>query len=162
MRVVLLSLAAVALLGCSGSHSLIRSDPPPDQTLIELNQIASDARATLGKLAYANNAVAASTVTRDGMSAATLAATAEPAGWEQRVSLDYEGPFQVLVERLALKARYKYALYGQPPAVSPVVNISVKDTELIAVLREVIGQVPESVQVNVYPATRSVTVRIRG
>lgn len=160
--VALLAVVTLMSSACASRHAVEQPDVQSDPTLVELNQIAGEARATLGKLAYASNAATASVVTRDGMSAATLAATSEPSGWEQRVSLDYEGPFQVLIERLSLKAHYRYALYGKPPAVTPVVNISVKDAELIAVLRQVIGQVPDTVQVNVYPATRSVTVNFRG
>jgi hypothetical protein len=156
----LLLLSAVAALSGCASKPVVEK-PSVDQSMVELNDIAREATNTLGKLAFARNAEAASRITAEGHQAATLAATAEPAGWDQKVSLEYEGPFHVLVERLSLKAGYRYALYGTSPASAPLVDVSVKDRALIEVLRDVVAQVPETVQINVYPATKSVTVSYR-
>jgi hypothetical protein len=153
-------LSAVAALSACASKPIVEK-PSVDQSMVELNDIAREATNTLGKLAFARNAEAASRISADGHQAATLAATAEPAGWDQKVSLEYEGPFHVLVERLSLKAGYRYALYGTSPASAPLVDVSVKDRALIEVLRDVVAQVPETVQINVYPATKSVTVSYR-
>lgn len=157
----------VALLGLLASLGACVSKPaihesPVDQSMVELNDIAREATNTLGKLAFARNAEVQSRLTPSGHQAATLAATAEPAGWDQKISIDFEGPFHVLVERLTLKAGYRYALYGHSPASAPLVDVSVKDRALIEVLRDVSAQVPETVQINVYPATKSVTVSYRG
>lgn len=158
-QIVLLS-AMVALSACV-SKPVIQK-PSTDQSMVELNDIAREATNTLGKLSFARNAEAASKITAEGHQVATLAATAEPAGWDQKVSIEYEGPFHILVERLSLKAGYRYALYGTSPASAPLVDVAVKDRPLIDVLRDVVAQVPETVQINVYPATKSVTVSYRG
>jgi hypothetical protein len=161
LRVV--SVVTLVVLQSACTHAPVKPQQPVvDPSMQELNTIAAEARNTLGKLAFAQNAMAASAVTPQGMQTATLAATAEPAGWDQLASLNYEGPFNTLVERLALKAGYKFALYGKAPAAAPLVNVSVKDAPLIEILRDVVAQVPETVQINVYPATKSVTVSFRG
>jgi len=129
--------------------------------MIELNDVAREATNTLGKLAFARNAEAASQVTPAGLQSATLAATAEPAGWDQKISIDYAGPFHILVERLSLQAGYRYALYGLSPASAPLIDVSVKDKALIDVLRDIVAQVPDTVRINVYPATKSITVSYR-
>lgn len=151
---------AVAMSACASKP--VVEQPKVDPSMVELNDIAREATNTLGKLAFARNAEAASRITPQGHQDATLAATAEPAGWEQKVSIEYEGPFHILVERLSLKAGYRYALYGTSPAQAPLVDVSVKDKPLIDILRDITAQVPETVQINVYPATKSVTVSYRG
>jgi len=161
VRPLLLVLSAVTVLSACAAKPVAEA-PRVDQSMVELNDIAREATNTLGKLAFARNAEAASRVTPEGHQAATLAATAEPAGWDQKISVEYEGPFHILVERLSLKAGYRYALYGTSPASAPLVDVSVKDRPLIDVLRDIVAQVPETVQINVYPATRSVTVSYRG
>ena len=143
-----------ALLIACAALSACASKPPiqtetVDESMVDLNHIAREARNTLGKIAYAKNAEAASRITPAGRQAATLAATAEPAGWDQKVSLEYEGPFHILVERLSLKAGYRYALYGAAPASAPLVDVSVKDRPLMDVLRDVVAQVPDTVKINV-------------
>jgi hypothetical protein len=151
---------AISLSACASKPSVEPREI--DQSMVELNDIAREATNTLGKLAFARNAEAASRITAQGHQDATLAATAEPAGWEQKVSIEYEGPFHILVERLSLKAGYRYALYGTSPAHAPLVDVSVRDKALIDILRDITAQVPETVQINVYPATKSVTVSYRG
>jgi len=150
----------VVLSGCATKRPV--QPPSIDRSMMELNEVAREANNTLGKLAFARNAEVASQLTPQGLQSATLAATAEPAGWEQKVSLDYEGPFHILVERLSLKAGYRYALYGHSPASAPLVDVSVKDKALMDVLRDIVAQVPDTVRINVYPATKSVTVSYRG
>lgn len=157
----ILLLSACVGLGACTTKPAPKPDPV-DPSMVELNDIAREAANTLGKLAFARNAEAASRITAEGHQVATLAATAEPAGWDHKVSIEYEGPFHILVERLSLKAGYRYAIYGTTPAAAPLVDVSVKDKALIDVLRDVVAQVPETVQINVYPATKSVTVSYRG
>jgi len=161
-NLLLLSGMVVLSLCACASHKPVVEKPTIDESMVELNDIAREATNTLGKLAFARNAEAASRITAEGHQVATLAATAEPAGWDQKVSIEYEGPFHILVERLTLKAGYRYALYGTSPASAPLVDVAVKDKALIDVLRDITAQVPETVQINVYPATKSVTVSYRG
>jgi hypothetical protein len=152
--------ACVALSACA-THPKIET-PKSDASMLELTEVAREATNTLGKMAFARNAEAASQVTAEGHQSATLAATAEPLGWDQKVSLEYTGPFHILVERLSLQAGYRYALYGVSPASAPLVEVAVKDKALIEVLRQIAAQVPETVRINLYPATKSVTVSYRG
>src|SRR5688572_14060193 len=100
-KVLILGTVVAALSACASKPVIEK--PSVDQSMVELNDIAREASNTLGKLSFARNAEAASRVTAEGHQVATLAETAEPAGWEQKVSLEYEGPFHVLVERLSLK-----------------------------------------------------------
>jgi hypothetical protein len=155
-------LTACAVLGACATKRTVQPSASTDRSMVELNEVAREATNTLGKLSFAHNAEAASLVTPEGLQSATLAATAEPVGWDQKVSLDYEGPFHILVERLSLKAGYRYALYGHSPASAPLVDVSVKDKALIEVLRDIVAQVPNTVRINVYPATKSITVSYRG
>jgi hypothetical protein len=156
-----LLLAACAALSACATKRVVQP-LNTDQSMLELNDVAREATNTLGKLAFARNAEAASQVTPAGLQSATLAATAEPAGWDQRISIDYSGPFHILVERLSLKAGYRYALFGVSPASAPLVDVSVKDKALIDVLRDIVAQVPDTVRINVYPASKSVTVSYHG
>ena len=76
----------------------------------------------------------------------------------ERVSLDWIGPLDTLLENLAEKAGYGFVVAGPRPVVPLVVSVSVDDEALIFVLRDVGLQAGSGVLVVVDAERREVRV----
>ena len=59
-----------------------------------------------------------------------------PAALRAPVTLDWTGPVEALAKELALRARYRFAEAGRPPARPLIVAVEAEGEPLIAVLRD--------------------------
>ncbi len=156
--------AGLLASGCAttGVPAPAGNRPVADPSMDELNRIAGDAQRSLQLLANAHAAQAQAQVTPEVARRMTLADTATPAGWEARSWLEFEGAFNLLVRRLSEESGYRYHQTGNFPTNPPMVFVRADGRSRMDVLRDVISQLPSTVQVNLYPATRSVVVSMNG
>lgn len=157
---LLVSSLTLALSGCS----TLQAPPTPpaeDIAMQRLNHVAARAQATLQELADIQHAKAQSQITLLGAERAAQTATVTPPGWEKKVAVHFQGPFEPLVKRLAAFAQYRVVTEGRAPANSPLVTVKGRHTPLITYLRDTAAQLPSSIRIQVYASTRTVVITYR-
>lgn len=131
---------------------------PNDESLVALNHIALKAERSAQVMAQIQNAQAKSTILLQGARGAELAATAIPQGWGQRISLNFQGPFDKAVMLLAEKARYQFFTEGKQPANIPLVTINAQNKTLKQILDDIVAQLPNNTGIVLHPRTRSILI----
>ncbi len=78
---------------------------------------------------------------------------------QARASVDWSGPIEELVARIAKAAHFKIRILGTPPAVPVLINLSVKDQSLAEILRNIDYQAAKKADIYVYPNSQVVELR---
>lgn len=164
-------LVATGLSGCASNNTKIATpgeasfpvarvdDPAP---LSGLAEAANRSSRSLRLLASAKSAEAQKRMTPDVAARITLSETTTPDGWGKPSYVEYTGSANHLIKRLTETAGYRFFEAGKRPIVMPVVDIVAEGRSLIEVLRDAMAQLPTSLQVNIYPTTRSVVMTYQG
>ena len=79
-----------------------------------------------------------------------------PAALRRPVTIDWIGPVEILAERLAAYAGYRFRMAGPPPVRPAMVAIAAQDSPLIEVLRDAGLQVGDAATLTVDAEERSV------
>lgn len=153
MRVLLIVCCFFSLLGCQTPtyKKPPVNDPSTDATIqlaeaaISISQSMRD-MATVEKVIYPHN--------RDNH----LTIPNIPA-LQMRASVDWAGPIEELVRRIAKSARLHFHILGKPPAIPVLVNISAKDELLVEILRNIDYQAANRAAIRVYPHRRLIELR---
>jgi defect-in-organelle-trafficking protein DotD len=74
-------------------------------------------------------------------------------------SVDWIGPVEPLVEKIAKASHYRLRVLGAKPAIPALVQISKQDVPLMDILRDVTFQVQKKVDIVVYPSNRVIELR---
>lgn len=136
--------------------------PPPkpivlgdDAAQIKLAEAATSVSHSLEKLAAMEKAVHPSI---------KLPAPPDPAsiGMARLASVDWTGPVEPLVRRIAAVTGYRVRVLGRPLAIPALVSISAKNTPLADILRDAIFQVAKKANIVVYPGSRVIEIRYLG
>lgn len=160
---LIISMSAL-LAACSSNQgqqnaimSYITTDSAPAQT--------TDANAQ-SQLSQAAGSVAQSLQQLSAIQQAThpqaqLAAPIDPAkiGMAQQASLDWTGPIEPLMRKIAAAAGYKLSVIGQAPSIPIVVSISIQNQPLASILRDAIYQAESQATVSVYPKHKILELR---
>ena len=80
-------------------------------------------------------------------------------GMAQKASVDWTGPAQPLVEKIAAASHYKLHVIGAAPALPVLVNVSVKAQPLANILRNVGYQVQKAANIVIYPRQKLIEMR---
>jgi len=75
------------------------------------------------------------------------------------VSVDWSGPIQPLLQRIARMSRHKLRIIGQSPASPVLVTVMARNTPLGYILRNADWQAGTKANVFVYPAIRTIELR---
>jgi len=163
MRLKTLSLIVLALLlvGCSThryiTYSYITTDSAPIPTT---NKNAQD------QLAEAATSVGDSLQKMSAIQIAThpnakLPPPLNPGmiGMAQQTSLDWNGPIEPLLSKIATASHYKLRVLGKKPAVPVIVAINVTNVPLADILRNARFQSEKKANITLYPATKTIELR---
>ena len=129
-----------------------------DPSMVKLNEIAEKSERSAQVLSEIQAAQEDSNVTLQGAKSARLAMTAIPQGWGKRTNVNFQGPFNKLINTLATRAGYQYFTRGKRPANIPIVTIDARYKTLKQILDQIIAQLPYYVDVAIYPRTHSIIV----
>jgi defect in organelle trafficking protein DotD len=83
----------------------------------------------------------------------------ETYGMGQQASIDWYGPIEPLVKRIATATQYKLRVIGVQPAIPIIVSITATDTPLGDILRDAAYQAHDKGTVIVFPSTRTIELR---
>lgn len=73
-----------------------------------------------------------------------------------RASIDWSGPIEEIIARVAKAAHYSFHTLGKQPAIPILVNLSVRDHTLVEILRNLDYQAGTKGTIHVYPSRHMV------
>ncbi len=93
--------------------------------------------------------------------AASVAPQLDPATihMTQISSLNWYGPLQPLLAKIANAANYKFRVLGNPPATPIIIAINATNQPLASILQNAIYQAANKANVNIYPGQRILELR---
>lgn len=80
-------------------------------------------------------------------------------GMAQQTSINWTGPVEPLLERIADASHYQLKVLGRRPAIPAIVSVMSQEQTLAQVLRDVTYQVAKKANVTVYPANKIIELR---
>ncbi|WP_423063604.1 type IVB secretion system lipoprotein DotD [Candidiatus Paracoxiella cheracis] len=154
-------LLALSLVGCSThkylTYSYITTNSAPIPTVNKNTQ---------AQLAEAATSVGHSLQQMDAIQLAIhpkakLPSPLNPAtiGMAQQTSLDWTGPIEPLLHRIAEASHYKVRVLGKEPAIPVIVAINANNVPLADILRNATFQVEKKANITLYPSTRTIELR---
>ncbi|MDH5327659.1 MAG: DotD/TraH family lipoprotein [Gammaproteobacteria bacterium] len=115
-------------------------DKDTQLVLEQIAQASKNIEQAVGILSQTNNAMATQLLTEDQKVKALARANQVPKGFEKKGSMQWYGPLNQLVERLAMMADYKVKIVGSP--VQPLmINLDMKDVPIVEMYRSIQYQV---------------------
>ena len=86
-------------------------------------------------------------------------ANAHRIGMAQTASLDWSGPIQALLKKIADTSGYRLQILGKQPSIPVIVAISKHNVALATILRDAIFQAQQQADINVYPSSKIIELR---
>ncbi|MDQ2994373.1 MAG: DotD/TraH family lipoprotein, partial [Pseudomonadota bacterium] len=77
-------------------------------------------------------------------------------------SIDWTGPVEPLVRRIAMASNYRVRIMGPRPAIPIIVQVSTQDVPLMDILRDVTYQAQKNADIVLYPSTHIIELRYHG
>lgn len=78
---------------------------------------------------------------------------------QTRASIDWDGPIEDLVTRIANAAHYRFRILGKAPAIPILINLNTKDDSLAETLRNIDYQASNRAYIHVYPKNQVIELR---
>jgi defect-in-organelle-trafficking protein DotD len=85
--------------------------------------------------------------------------SAEELGMSQHASLDWSGPIEPLLKKIAKYTHYNIRILGKKPAIEVLVSVTATDTPLAEIVRDVGFQAEQKVNIAIYPHRRILELR---
>lgn len=148
----MLCFSTILLLGC---HTTFKKPPvnaPSDDANIKLAEAAASISDSMMEMARVEKVITppANDNTLTIPNAYNL---------QTRVTIDWAGPIQELVSRIAQASHYQLHVLGKEPSVPILVNVSTKDESLGQVLRNLDYQATSRADIHVYPNRQVIELR---
>lgn len=157
----ILFMAGISLTGCAPSV-------PPQQPMLSSDDGGLDQAASI-KLAEASASVSHSLVELAEIEKAVHPGARIPPppnavciGMAKLASVNWTGPVEPLIRKIATITHYRVRVLGKSPAIPALVSISAKNTPLADILRDASFQVMKKADVVLYPRSRVIEIRYRG
>lgn len=80
-------------------------------------------------------------------------------GMAGTASVDWIGPVEPLVSKIAAASHYRLRVLGSKPVIPALVQVTKQDAPLMDILRDVTFQVQKKVDIVVYPSNRVIELR---
>jgi defect in organelle trafficking protein DotD len=80
-------------------------------------------------------------------------------GMSEGTSINWTGPVEPVLQKIARAGRYKLRVLGYKPAIPIIVSVYEENKPLATILRDVTFQVIKQANITVYPASRVIELR---
>lgn len=80
-------------------------------------------------------------------------------GMTQQTSIDWNGPVEPILQKIADSTGYKLKTLGVKPAIDTLVTINAENETMADVLRNITYQVEKKASITVYPSTKVIELR---
>ena len=84
---------------------------------------------------------------------------AKSIGMAAHASINWTGPVEPLILKLANAANYKLHVLGHHPAIPTIISVKAKDASLASILRDARFQTQKTAQIVVYPNSKIIELR---
>jgi defect-in-organelle-trafficking protein DotD len=151
-QIITLSVISLFLYGCS--HQKPQQVSITDPASVQLAEAASSVSKSLVKLAKIEEAANPQV---------QLPSPQDPAEYDmgQLVSIDWHGPIEPLVDRLARASGYHVRILGNAPSVPILVKVNAKNLPVGEVIHNAHYQAHKRANVRIIPASRTVEIQYR-
>lgn len=151
LRSFWMSLAALLLSSCADNMAL-KQQASSDPASVSLAHAATSVSHTLVNLAEIEQAASP---------APSLREPADPAsyGMAEQVSIDWTGPVEPLVQRIAQAANYKLRVLGTAPPIPVMVSVNARQESLGIILRNIGYQCGKRAHVVIFPNIKVIELR---
>lgn len=78
---------------------------------------------------------------------------------QARASVDWSGPIEELIARIAKSAHFRYRVLGKSPSLPVLISLNIKDQSLAEILRDIDYQAGKKADIHVYPNSQVVELR---
>ncbi len=155
-KILMLTASLLMLAGCAGVQKGFSNDSPqlvaqPDSVTAMLAVAAdraSTALETLAAVEYARTPTPK-----------TAPVTGAPKELSRAVTVDWVGPVENIVQKLANRASYNFIKTGNPPPVPIVVSVNAENDRVIEVLRDIGFQMGQRATIRVEADKRLVEIQ---
>lgn len=145
---VLVCALIAPLAGCEnweGERSLAARTDPVSLRLAEAADKASAALQSLARMEQSQKPIAPESVIGNA-----------PADLQTRVTVDWNGPIEPLLQNLASQAHYRFIKVGKTPAVPVIVRMNVRDRPVVEQLQSASLQATGSTDIIVNALTKTI------
>jgi hypothetical protein len=160
-----LSLAALTLAGCS-------SQPKPERIMKYITTdsapVGSNNASTEQELMQASSSVSTSMQNLSAVQSAATPAVRTPApitpqgtGMTQRVSINWIGPVQPILQKLAGNAGYRVQVIGSKPSMPIIVSINVHNQALADIYRSIVYQSQSQASLSLHASQRLIILHYK-
>lgn len=77
----------------------------------------------------------------------------------QKASVNWTGPVEPLLEKIASASHYRLRCLGNAPAIPTLINLDVKEQSLAYIVRNIGYQIRQSANITVYPKQKMIELR---
>ncbi len=159
IKLLVIGLIAISLLaGCASRSPKIVAYYPPDAGTLnartKLTEAATSTTASLNQLAAIEKATHPK---------AKLSPPLDPdsIGLGAPTSVDWTGPVETLVAKLAAAGHYKFRVIGKNPSIPVIINIVAVNMPIADILRDANYQAGKKADIVIYPSRRIIELRYR-
>jgi len=152
----LLASLLIILTSCSSTPATTKKPPmnaPTDDATIQLVEAAHSVSSSLNQLAEIEAAA-----TPPGPTGKSLPDSNNYA-LQSKASVDWSGPIEPLLERIARLAQFRLRVIGKEPAIPVLVSISEHNVSLSDMLRDAALQAGNKADIMVYSGSRIIELR---
>ncbi len=154
----LLIFLVVLLVGCASSETsdVYKKPPmnaPSDDASMRLVEAASSVSTSLSELAEIEAAAMPPTTTGKSLP------DSESYAMQSRASVDWSGPIEPLLARIARLTDFRLRILGKAPAIPVLVGISAHNKSYSDILRDAALQAGNKANIMVYSSTRVIELR---
>ncbi len=144
-------IALMALSGCTKikNPTLINNTDAVSNQLAEAATSVSDSLRTLAEVEVAANPKAKPTPPPDPN---TL-------GMGGLASVEWSGPIEPILQKLATASHYKFKIIGRQPSIPVIVTISARNTPLSDLIRDIGFQGGRKADVQIFPSRKTLELR---
>lgn len=83
-------------------------------------------------------------------------------GMDKLASINWTGPVQPILKKIAQATHYKFSVIGKKPALPVLVSLDIHNQPLATILRSITYQVVMKANIAVYPKSRTIELRYHG
>jgi defect-in-organelle-trafficking protein DotD len=151
----------VLLIGCSSHKTLTYSYITTDSAPVQVGDVNAQSQLAQAAVAVGHSMQQISAIDIATHPTAKLQQPMNPdtIGMAQQTSLDWTGPIEPLLRKIARNSHYRLRVIGQEPPIPVIVAINSDNVPLADILRNAAFQVEKKANIVVYPATKTLELR---